>query len=186
MMRGRSLVLSWAEPFSAPGFQSELKRSKQSGIEPLCLWKWDGEGVGWNQQRYPGTFQFWGFQKLRDYLCTCEGLFPHVGLGLIFLFISSPWLLCFPPQVVQPTAWATVLALVWLHQYKWKVSWSDLLQAKACRWLQDQEGKKILLGGVKLRTFPTKSTADTHWPMSLSPRAPVQQSMRLSIHATFP
>ncbi|XP_064896048.1 von Willebrand factor A domain-containing protein 5A isoform X10 [Columba livia] len=44
-----------------------------------------------------------------------------------------------PSEVVQPTAWATVLALVWLHQYKWKVSWSDLLRAKACRWLQDQE-----------------------------------------------
>ncbi|NWH77207.1 VMA5A protein, partial [Piaya cayana] len=42
-----------------------------------------------------------------------------------------------PRGVVQPTAWATVLALVWLHQYKWKVSWSDLLKAKACRWLQD-------------------------------------------------
>ncbi|NWX08165.1 VMA5A protein, partial [Caloenas nicobarica] len=44
-----------------------------------------------------------------------------------------------PSEVVQPTAWATVLALVWLHQYKWKVSWSDLLQAKACRWLQNQD-----------------------------------------------
>ncbi|NXX12930.1 VMA5A protein, partial [Podargus strigoides] len=39
---------------------------------------------------------------------------------------------------MQPIAWATVLALVWLHQYKWKVSWSELLEAKACRWLQDQ------------------------------------------------
>ncbi|NWQ87262.1 VMA5A protein, partial [Burhinus bistriatus] len=43
-----------------------------------------------------------------------------------------------PSKDVQPTAWATVLALVWLHQYKWKVSWSELLEAKACRWLQDQ------------------------------------------------
>ncbi|KAM6387854.1 LOW QUALITY PROTEIN: von Willebrand factor A domain-containing protein 5A-like [Pluvialis apricaria] len=43
-----------------------------------------------------------------------------------------------PSEDVQPTAWATVLALVWLHQYKWKVSWSELLEAKACRWLQDQ------------------------------------------------
>ncbi|KAM6114684.1 von Willebrand factor A domain-containing protein 5A-like [Phoenicopterus ruber ruber] len=38
----------------------------------------------------------------------------------------------------EPTVWATVLALVWLHRYKWKVSWSELLEAKACRWLQDQ------------------------------------------------
>ncbi|XP_054657264.1 von Willebrand factor A domain-containing protein 5A-like isoform X1 [Grus americana] len=38
----------------------------------------------------------------------------------------------------EPTAWATVLALVWLHQYKWKVPWSELLEAKACRWLRDQ------------------------------------------------
>ncbi|KAM6238445.1 von Willebrand factor A domain-containing protein 5A-like [Porphyrio hochstetteri] len=36
------------------------------------------------------------------------------------------------------TAWATVLALVWLHRYKWKVPWSELLEAKACRWLQEQ------------------------------------------------
>ncbi|NXN73099.1 VMA5A protein, partial [Himantopus himantopus] len=43
-----------------------------------------------------------------------------------------------PSEDVQPAAWATVLALVWLHQYKWKVSWSELLEAKACRWLQDQ------------------------------------------------
>ncbi|NXW59028.1 VMA5A protein, partial [Eurystomus gularis] len=43
-----------------------------------------------------------------------------------------------PNEDVQPAAWATVLALVWLHQYKWKVSWSELLEAKACRWLQDQ------------------------------------------------
>ncbi|KAK2518885.1 hypothetical protein Q9233_012290 [Columba guinea] len=54
-----------------------------------------------------------------------------------------------PSEVVQPTAWATVLALVWLHQYKWKVSWSDLLQAKACRWLQDQEGR--IIGGQEAR-----------------------------------
>ncbi|NXO47138.1 VMA5A protein, partial [Aramus guarauna] len=38
----------------------------------------------------------------------------------------------------EPSAWATVLALVWLHQYKWKVPWSELLEAKACRWLRDQ------------------------------------------------
>ncbi|NXW11248.1 VMA5A protein, partial [Fregetta grallaria] len=43
-----------------------------------------------------------------------------------------------PSEDVQPTVWATVLALVWLHQYKWKVSWSELLEAKACKWLQDQ------------------------------------------------
>ncbi|NXK00646.1 VMA5A protein, partial [Corythaixoides concolor] len=43
-----------------------------------------------------------------------------------------------PSEDVQPTAWATVLVLVWLHQYKWKVSWPELLKAKACRWLQDQ------------------------------------------------
>ncbi|XP_064896041.1 von Willebrand factor A domain-containing protein 5A isoform X3 [Columba livia] len=54
-----------------------------------------------------------------------------------------------PSEVVQPTAWATVLALVWLHQYKWKVSWSDLLRAKACRWLQDQEGR--IIGGQEAR-----------------------------------
>ncbi|XP_075579087.1 LOW QUALITY PROTEIN: von Willebrand factor A domain-containing protein 5A [Pelecanus crispus] len=72
-----------------------------------------------------------------------------------------------PSEDVQPTAWATVLALVWLHQYKWKVSWSELLEAKACRWLRDQAGK-ILLGGITLWAFPTKSTADTctHVPPS--------------------
>ncbi|NXE16064.1 VMA5A protein, partial [Lophotis ruficrista] len=43
-----------------------------------------------------------------------------------------------PSEDVQPAAWATVLALVWLHQYKWKVSWSELLEAKACRWLREQ------------------------------------------------
>ncbi|XP_010005579.1 PREDICTED: von Willebrand factor A domain-containing protein 5A-like [Chaetura pelagica] len=43
-----------------------------------------------------------------------------------------------PNENVQTTVWATVLALVWLHQYKWKVSWSELLEAKACRWLWDQ------------------------------------------------
>ncbi|XP_009887798.1 PREDICTED: von Willebrand factor A domain-containing protein 5A-like [Charadrius vociferus] len=43
-----------------------------------------------------------------------------------------------PSEDVPPDAWATVLTLVWLHQYKWKVSWSELLEAKACRWLQDQ------------------------------------------------
>ncbi|NWU72300.1 VMA5A protein, partial [Pterocles burchelli] len=43
-----------------------------------------------------------------------------------------------PSEDVQPTAWATVLASVWLHQYKWKVSWSELLEAKARRWLRDQ------------------------------------------------
>ncbi|NXX97771.1 VMA5A protein, partial [Centropus bengalensis] len=43
-----------------------------------------------------------------------------------------------PSEAVQLTTWATVLALVWLHQYKWKVSWSELLEDKACRWLQDQ------------------------------------------------
>ncbi|CAM9857467.1 unnamed protein product [Bubo scandiacus] len=43
-----------------------------------------------------------------------------------------------PSEDTQPTAWATVLALVWLHQYKWKVSWSELLEGKACRWLRDQ------------------------------------------------
>ncbi|NXI97532.1 VMA5A protein, partial [Psophia crepitans] len=43
-----------------------------------------------------------------------------------------------PTGDVQPAVWATVLALVWLHQYKWKVSWSELLEAKACRWLWDQ------------------------------------------------
>ncbi|KAK4808515.1 hypothetical protein QYF61_005832 [Mycteria americana] len=43
-----------------------------------------------------------------------------------------------PSEDVQPTAWATVLALVRLHQFKWKVSWSELLEAKACRWLRDQ------------------------------------------------
>ncbi|XP_075378793.1 LOW QUALITY PROTEIN: von Willebrand factor A domain-containing protein 5A-like [Mycteria americana] len=73
-----------------------------------------------------------------------------------------------PSEDVQPTAWATVLALVRLHQFKWKVSWSELLEAKACRWLRDQAGKKILLGGVTLWAFPTKSTADTraHVPLS--------------------
>ncbi|XP_021231613.1 von Willebrand factor A domain-containing protein 5A-like isoform X2 [Numida meleagris] len=39
---------------------------------------------------------------------------------------------------VKPVVLATVLALVWLHQYKWKVSWSELLEAKACRWLWDR------------------------------------------------
>ncbi|XP_040546337.1 von Willebrand factor A domain-containing protein 5A isoform X4 [Gallus gallus] len=39
---------------------------------------------------------------------------------------------------VKPVVWATVLALVWLHQYKWRVSWSELLEAKACRWLWDR------------------------------------------------
>ncbi|XP_035169311.1 LOW QUALITY PROTEIN: von Willebrand factor A domain-containing protein 5A-like [Oxyura jamaicensis] len=43
-----------------------------------------------------------------------------------------------PSKDVKPTAWATVLALVWLHQYQWRVSWSELLEAKACRWLRDQ------------------------------------------------
>ncbi|NWH63095.1 VMA5A protein, partial [Geococcyx californianus] len=43
-----------------------------------------------------------------------------------------------PSETVQPATWATVLALVWLHQYKWKVSWSELVEAKACRWLWDQ------------------------------------------------
>ncbi|XP_032058620.1 von Willebrand factor A domain-containing protein 5A-like isoform X7 [Aythya fuligula] len=43
-----------------------------------------------------------------------------------------------PSKHVKPTAWATVLALVWLHRYKWRVSWSELLEAKSCRWLQDQ------------------------------------------------
>ncbi|NXI62295.1 VMA5A protein, partial [Anseranas semipalmata] len=43
-----------------------------------------------------------------------------------------------PSENVTPTAWATVLALVWLHQYKWRVSWSELLEAKACRWLWNQ------------------------------------------------
>ncbi|XP_072742234.1 LOW QUALITY PROTEIN: von Willebrand factor A domain-containing protein 5A-like [Ciconia boyciana] len=73
-----------------------------------------------------------------------------------------------PSEDVQPAAWATILALVWLHQYKWKVSWSELLEAKACRWLRDQAGKKILLGGVTLWAFPTKSTADTHAHVPLS------------------
>ncbi|XP_068275110.1 LOW QUALITY PROTEIN: von Willebrand factor A domain-containing protein 5A-like [Nyctibius grandis] len=73
-----------------------------------------------------------------------------------------------PSEDMQPAAWATVLALVWLHRYKWKVSWSELLEAKACRWLRDQAGKKILLGRVRLWAFPTKSTADplTHVPLS--------------------
>ncbi|NXN40150.1 VMA5A protein, partial [Rhinoptilus africanus] len=43
-----------------------------------------------------------------------------------------------PSEDVQPAVWATVLALVWLHQYKWKVSWSEILETKACRWLQNQ------------------------------------------------
>ncbi|NWX11446.1 VMA5A protein, partial [Aegotheles bennettii] len=43
-----------------------------------------------------------------------------------------------PREDVQSNTWATVLALVWLHQYKWKVSWSELLEAKTCRWLQEQ------------------------------------------------
>ncbi|NXM76565.1 VMA5A protein, partial [Serilophus lunatus] len=43
-----------------------------------------------------------------------------------------------PSEEVQPAVWATVSALVWLHKYKWKVPWSELLKAKACRWLQDQ------------------------------------------------
>ncbi|XP_074705495.1 von Willebrand factor A domain-containing protein 5A-like [Strix aluco] len=43
-----------------------------------------------------------------------------------------------PSEDMQPTAWATILALVWLHQYKWKVPWSELLEGKACRWLQNQ------------------------------------------------
>ncbi|NXA16459.1 VMA5A protein, partial [Sapayoa aenigma] len=43
-----------------------------------------------------------------------------------------------PSEEVQPAVWETVLALVWLHKYKWKVPWSELLEAKACRWLQDQ------------------------------------------------
>ncbi|XP_068517186.1 von Willebrand factor A domain-containing protein 5A-like [Anas acuta] len=43
-----------------------------------------------------------------------------------------------PSKHVKPTAWATVLALVWLHRYKWRVSWSELLEAKSCRWLRDQ------------------------------------------------
>ncbi|NWS18423.1 VMA5A protein, partial [Pachyramphus minor] len=43
-----------------------------------------------------------------------------------------------PSEDVEPAVWATVLALVWLHKYKWKVPWSELLEAKACRWLQDQ------------------------------------------------
>ncbi|KAM6333796.1 von Willebrand factor A domain-containing protein 5A-like [Alca torda] len=38
----------------------------------------------------------------------------------------------------EPNVWATILALVWLHQYKWKVSWSQILETKACRWLRDQ------------------------------------------------
>ncbi|XP_074892803.1 LOW QUALITY PROTEIN: von Willebrand factor A domain-containing protein 5A-like [Buteo buteo] len=73
-----------------------------------------------------------------------------------------------PSKGVQPTVWATVLALVWLYQYKWKVSWLELLEDKACRWLHDQAGKKILLGGVMLWTFPTEPTADTctHVPLS--------------------
>ncbi|NXI36612.1 VMA5A protein, partial [Galbula dea] len=48
-----------------------------------------------------------------------------------------------PSEDVQPTVWATVLALVWLHQYKWKISWSELLEAKACRWLQDESELKL-------------------------------------------
>ncbi|NXV39392.1 VMA5A protein, partial [Rissa tridactyla] len=43
-----------------------------------------------------------------------------------------------PSADVQPTVWATVLALVWLHQYKWKVSWSEILETKARSWLRDQ------------------------------------------------
>ncbi|NWU87250.1 VMA5A protein, partial [Onychorhynchus coronatus] len=43
-----------------------------------------------------------------------------------------------PSEDVDPSVWATVLALVWLNKYKWKVPWSELLEAKACRWLQDQ------------------------------------------------
>ncbi|NXC47615.1 VMA5A protein, partial [Penelope pileata] len=43
-----------------------------------------------------------------------------------------------PSKDVKPAVWATVLALVWLHQYKWRVSWSELLEAKACRWLWDK------------------------------------------------
>ncbi|XP_051625659.1 von Willebrand factor A domain-containing protein 5A-like [Manacus candei] len=44
-----------------------------------------------------------------------------------------------PSEDVEPAVWATVLALVWLHKYKWKVPWSELLVAKACRWLLDQD-----------------------------------------------
>lgn len=67
---------------------------------------------------------------------------------LSFYFFSL--VVPFSPQGVQATTWATVLALVWLHQYKWKVPWSELLEAKARRWLQNQPGNKILLGGVML------------------------------------
>ncbi|NXS53640.1 VMA5A protein, partial [Brachypteracias leptosomus] len=48
-----------------------------------------------------------------------------------------------PSEDVQPATWATVLALVWLHQYKWKVSWSELLESKAHRWLQDQSDVQL-------------------------------------------
>ncbi|XP_063210359.1 von Willebrand factor A domain-containing protein 5A-like isoform X1 [Chroicocephalus ridibundus] len=74
-----------------------------------------------------------------------------------------------PSADVQPTVWATVLALVWLHQYKWKVSWSEILETKARSWLRDQaevqldaclEAANSLLGCFveptifRIRTYP--------------------------------
>ncbi|XP_031455854.1 von Willebrand factor A domain-containing protein 5A-like [Phasianus colchicus] len=63
---------------------------------------------------------------------------------------------------------ATVLALVWLHQYKWRVSWSELLEAKARRWLWDRAGK-ILLGKFILWAFPRKRTTNFRVPLSPAP-----------------
>nr|XP_047902409.1 von Willebrand factor A domain-containing protein 5A-like isoform X2 [Anser cygnoides] len=91
--------------------------------------------------------KFWMVQKFQFCL---EMLHPKASDAVALTKFSSPCkeqesppeelVMEEPPPFhdVKPTAWATVLALVWLHRYKWRVSWSELLEAKACRWLRDQ------------------------------------------------
>ncbi|XP_074018656.1 von Willebrand factor A domain-containing protein 5A-like [Numenius arquata] len=109
---------------------------EQQGIEEKpafnMSWNWTILPLSTRLCDFSGLRVVVALQKANGSWALTAALASALGLSKADVEVQRP------SEHVQPTAWATVLTLVWLHQYKWKVSWLELLEAKACRWLRDQ------------------------------------------------
>ncbi|XP_074023642.1 von Willebrand factor A domain-containing protein 5A-like [Numenius arquata] len=109
---------------------------EQQGIEEKpafnMSWNWTISPLSTRLCDFSGLRVVVALQKANGSWALTAALASALGLSRADVEVQRP------SEHVQPTSWATVLTLVWLHQYKWKVSWLELLEAKACRWLQDQ------------------------------------------------
>ncbi|XP_009470015.1 PREDICTED: von Willebrand factor A domain-containing protein 5A-like [Nipponia nippon] len=121
--------------FSASCKEQEASPEEQVMEEPPAFnisWDWTVSPLSTRLCDFSGLRVVVALQKANGSWALTTALASALGLSKADVEGQRP------SEGVPPTAWATVLALAWLHQYKWKVSWSELLEAKACRWLQDQ------------------------------------------------